>query len=767
MVPPAAPRLRGADPTASGREGFAAGVAVDEPEEAAKFTRWETDGAGQRVGVSSLQLAGMHCAACVGLIEQALRSVDGVVDARVNPGSRLATVRWRAARTRPSALIAAVQGAGYGAVPDIALEARALRRRELREVLWRLFVSAFLSMQVMMLATPAYVAQPDDLSADLARLLHWGQWVLSVPVLGFAGMPFLRGAWRSVRARRIGMDVPVGLGIAVAFLASTASTFDPDGIFGHEVYFDSLTMFLAFLWLGRWLELKARHRAAEALEATIDAMPLTATRVGADGQVDVVSIHRLRVGDRVRVPAGAGVPADGPLHSAQAHLSEAMLTGESTPVQRHRGEVLLAGSLNAGAPFEMVVERLGADTRHEAIVALMRETLSQRPAAARLADRWAGPFLWAVLALAVLAVAWWSALDPSRAVGVAVSVLIVTCPCALSLATPATLVASAGGLARRGVLLRRLEALEAMAAARHVCLDKTGTLTQDRLRWSDTTLAPDAGACGVSSGLQALGLAASLARWSHHPASQALVRAVGAEGAAATWSNVVEVPGAGVEGFDPLGRRWRLGAAPWAGGADRAPARVVLGCDGLAVAAFGLQEQLREDAAQVVTALRSEGLEVALLSGDEPRRASDLASQLGIDRAHGGLDPAGKQAVLRGIQASGAGVVMVGDGINDAPVLAAADVSLAMGHAALAARQGADAVVLGERLAGVVDLRRTARRTLRIMRQNLAWAVAYNASCVPLAMAGLLPPWAAGLGMAASSLLVILHAQRAGDAPVS
>jgi Cu2+-exporting ATPase len=252
-------------------------------------------------------------------------------------------------------------------------------------------------------------------------------------------MPFLRGAWRALQSRRIGMDVPVALGLVVTFVASTAATFDPSGPFGSEVYFDSLTMFLAFLWLGRFLEMRSRHRAAERLESTVSAMPQTAVRVEEGGSTAEVSVHRLRKGDRVRVPSGGVVPADGPLLTLGADVSEALITGESAAVRRRAGQTLWAGSLNLGAPLEMQVAQRGADTRHDAIVALMRDAMSQRPSLTRAADRWAGPFLWAVLVLAAGAAAAWSVLDPGRAVWVAVSVLIVTCPCALSLAAPSAL----------------------------------------------------------------------------------------------------------------------------------------------------------------------------------------------------------------------------------------------------------------------------------------------------------------------------------------
>ncbi|MBL8330950.1 MAG: cation-translocating P-type ATPase [Rubrivivax sp.] len=739
---------------------------VDDPVELDRFTRWETSAEEGRVGVSSLLVSGMYCAACAGTIEDALKRVPGVLEARVNPASHRASVRWNAGRTRASALLSAVQAVGYGAVPDAAAPAREQRRMEHRAVIWRLFVGSFLAMQVMMLATPSYVADPGDLAPDHARLLNWGSWLLSIPVLWFGGMPFFAGAWAAIRRRRIAMDVPVALGLAVTFIASTGATFHPGGVFGHEVYFDSLTMFIGFLWFGRWLELRARHRAADELESALAGMPATAWRVHADGSVEEVALARLAPGDRLRVPAGGAVPADGVLLTEAAGVGEALLTGESQPVAKRAGDALLAGSVNVVAPLEMRVERVGADTRHEAIVALMREALSQRPASARLADRIAGPFLWVVLFLAVGSALAWLAIDPSRAVWVAVSVLIVTCPCALSLATPATLVATAGGLASRGVLLRHLDALQTVAHLRQVFLDKTGTLTLDQPVLADTRVAPREGPPMTAD--EVLVRAAGLAQWSSHPYSRALVSAAQARGLtpSAGWAEVQELPGSGLGALDESGRAWRLGSFDWAlegrGSPNAGSAGAVwLSAGGEPVASFRFDEHLRDDAQQAVEDLRHAGLQLQLLSGDDLARAQAVGARLGIEQVQGGASPESKLALLQSEQQRAGPVAMVGDGINDAPVMAAADVAVAMGHAALAAQQGADAVIVSGRLSALVDLHRSARRCMAIIRQNLMWAAVYNAACIPLAMAGWLPPWAAGLGMALSSVLVVLNAQRA------
>jgi len=707
---------------------------------------------------SSLRIAGMHCAACALTIEQALMREPGVIDAAVSAAAQCATVRWDPAVTRPSSLVRAVESAGYAAAPDTVAGARALRRKESRAALWRLFVAAFCAMQIMMLATPAYLSGPGELAADHKRLLDWGSWLLTLPVLWFSAAPFFAGAWRSLRQRRIGMDVPVAIGIAVAFVASSGAAFDPGGLFGSDVYFDSLAMFVSFLLGGRFLEMRARHRAELSLEETTDRLPETVMRLRPDGVVEPVSVRELHPGDVLRIPVGQAFAADGVLTEGSTDADESLLSGESRPVAKQPGDALVAGSVNLRSPVLMRVERVGADTRYEAIVALMRAARGQRPAMLASADRWAGPFLWTVLVLAAGAAAAWSVIDPSRAMWVAVSVLIVTCPCALSLAAPSALLSAAGAMGRRGVLLRRLDAIAGLARVKTLFIDKTGTLTEGGLRCVGVErLAADE---AMSTGeLQAV--AASLASWSHHPLARALHDAFAAAGPA--WHDVAEIPGKGLEGVDGQGRRWRLGAPAWIGWAapsQDAALRSGLSRDGLPLAGFVFDERVRDDAAAAVRALQRDGVRVCLLSGDDDGRARRVAARLGIADASGAMTPEAKLAAVQAAQQRGDIVAMLGDGINDAPVLAQADVSFAMGEGAMVARAQADGVLVSQRLGDIVRARTLARRALQVVRQNFIWAAAYNAACVPLALLGWLPPWAAGLGMATSSLVVVLNSLR-------
>ena len=712
----------------------------------APFTTWPDGPAG--AALSQFQVAGMHCAACSGIIEDALLKLPGVEAASVNAATARLSLRWQPARVALAELLSALQAAGYQATPDVAAPARELRRAERRQALWRLFVAGFLMMQVMMLATPAYVAAPGELSPDLDQLLRWGSWVLTLPVMVFSAGPFFSGAWRQLRVRRLGMDVPVAVGIAVTFIASSGALFDPTGPLGHEVYFDSLTMFVALLLLARWFELGARHRAADALEAVASALPSVAERLLDGGGSERVPPELLLPGDRIRVAAGEAFAADGRVIDGQGWVNEALLTGESAPVAKAAGDAVVAGSLNLDGVMVVAVQRVGPDTTAQGIVRLMQQAQSQRPLASGIVDRVAAGFTATVLLLALGAgIAWWW-VDPSRAVAVAVAVLIVTCPCALTLAAPAAWLTASGALARRGLLLADLSALERLCTVDTVAFDKTGTISEDRLelqRWWSPKGDADA----------LLAQARSLAALSRHPHAQAIADAT----ASSAWTDVHEVAGRGVEARDASGRLWRLGAPAWVQEQPDAGARLAFGSAGT-VLWLDLAESARPDAAAAVQALRGQGCRVRLLSGDQPSAVARMASLLDIALWQGGARPEAKLAALRDWQARGERVLMVGDGINDAPVLAAADVRIAMGQGAMLAKGAADALLLSNRLMVLPQALTLAVKTRRVLRQNLAWAALYNLACVPLALSGWLPPLAAGIGMASSSLFVVLNAQR-------
>jgi Cu2+-exporting ATPase len=727
---------------------------IDDPDELAEVARElpPRDGAARRME-AVLTLDGVHCAACVASIEAALRGAADEVS--VNAATRRARLVFRPDAQPLSGLLARIAALGYTPRPVSRAAIASAESAGRRTSLWRMLVAVLCMMQVMMYAVPRYVAGPGEMPADLERLLTWAEFMLTLPVLLFASGPFLRSAWRDLRARRIGMDVPVSLGILVTFFASSAAALD-----GGEVYFDSLTMFVAFLLVGRWLEAGARERALVGVADLLARLPETVERIGPDGHAHAVTLRRLRAGDRVRVAVGQAVPADGVVEDGRSHLDESLLTGESTPISKRPGDALAAGSMNLSGPLTVRLLRAPRDSRLQEIADLIEAASARKPRLAQLADRWAGPFLVAVTVLAGLSYLAWHWIDPSRAIWVAASVLVVTCPCALSLATPTALLAAAGTLARRGLLARSPQAIESLAGVDAFVFDKTGTLTLDRMSVVRTDVAGDG-----PDATHALAIAAALEAGSLHPVAAALRRAAG-DVPLPEVADVREHGGAGVEGRVRIDGTWRpvrVGSEAFAGTGPGAPGGVRLALDGRPVARFELSETTRPDAAAALAALGAGGASIELLSGDEPARVARVAAMLGVTAWRAQASPQDKLAVIEARQRAGRRVAMVGDGINDAPVLARADVSVTFATGAPLAQHQADLLLLGERLEPLAQARRLARRTMRVVEQNLAFAAVYNAVGIPLALAGLLPPWLAGAGMAASSLIVVLNALRLAE----
>ena len=749
----------------------AAELLLDDEQEWSAFSRPDALRAG--CWESNVLIEGMHCAACALTVEDALQSVPGVVSAEVSAGSQRARIVWAAQTVSPSRWMQAVRQSGYRAVPANDAFARERRKMQGRKALWRMMVAGLCMMQVMMYAYPAYVAEPGDLNAEMEQLLRWASWVLTLPVVFFSCAPFFQNAWRDILHRQVSMDLPVALGMLITFAVSTAGTFDPAGLFGREVYFDSLTMFVFFLLAGRWFELRLRDRTAGALEALMNRLPDSVMRQTVDGQFERVPVRRLQAGNVIRVLPGEAFPADGVLLKGVTSVDESLLTGESRPVARGVGSEVISGSHNLAAVVLVRVDQVGDKTRFAQIVHLMESASTTKPHLARLADTIAKPFLVGVLVASGVACAYWWNTDPERALMVAVSVLVVTCPCALSLATPAAMLSAAGALARRGVLVRRLDAFEALATVDTVMFDKTGTLTRDAMVLSQVA---------TRDGFephQALAMAAAVARHSLHPVSRALVAADDARaGDSMRWTvtNVLEQAGSGLSatvnglaGTD-LDIQLRLGSAVFCAVVPEQSEdlQVFLSDAQGWLATFGLQEDIRPDAAQTIADLKNSAIDVRLLSGDAVDAARRIATKVGISDFEGKCSPQDKLNYLREAQVLGHMVAVVGDGLNDGPVLAGAHVSFAFGQAVPLAQAQADFLVAGSRLTDVSVAIELSRRTLKVVRQNLWWAAIYNAICVPLAIAGWLPAWLAGIGMASSSLMVVLNALRLSrDSPTS
>ncbi|MBI3507266.1 MAG: cadmium-translocating P-type ATPase, partial [Proteobacteria bacterium] len=618
--------------------------------------------------------------------------------------------------------------------------------------------------QVMILAEALYVGEWVETEAQYRVFFHWVSLLLTLPVLLYSALPFFASAWRDLTHARAGMDVPVSFGILTAFVASVWVTITGQGV----VYYDSVTMFVFFLLSGRYFEAAARKRATEASEALVRATPASATRLVTDGErttEETVAAAELRPGDRVRIRPGEHIPADGIVLEGQSSVNESLLTGESLPVVKAPGQRLVGGSINIESPLLARVEKTGPDTVLSSILRLLDRAVAEKPRMAQLADRVAGGFVVAVLLLAGLVALYWWQQDSPLWLPATIAVLVITCPCALSLATPAAITAATGQLTRLGLLVTRGHALETLARASHFIFDKTGTLTRGRLRLLETrTLSPLTGA-------ECLRRAGALEHHSEHPIARALIEA--AEPAVPMATDVVNTPGAGMRGVVD-GRIFFLGTPAYieeqtGRAADpgmlqelrrRGDTVVLLAGREALHAAFVLSDELRPGARELIAELKRQGKSVMLLTGDHETAARRVADGLGIEDLAWDLRPGDKLERVRALQRQGAVVAMVGDGVNDAPVLAAAQVSIAMGGGTAVAAASADMILLSQKLPHLADGLAVARRTLAIIRQNLVWAVVYNLLAIPAAAAGYVTPWMAALGMSASSLLVVANALR-------
>ncbi|TFW17343.1 heavy metal translocating P-type ATPase [Duganella callida] len=715
---------------------------------------------------STITVEGIRCAACVWLIEQRLLRLPGVECAQLNVATEKLYVRWRKDACQPGDILGALHGIGYAAYPyDVGRHADQ-QRRATKTLGRQLFVAGLSMMQVMMYVAPAYLAEDGTLDDSMATLMRWASLLLTLPAICYSALPFWRGALASLRARAPGMDVPVALGIAAAFGASVLATFRGKG----DVWFDSVTMFIFLLLCSRFLELRARRKAGAALERLQHALPASASLLEhyPDSQAaTIVRAAALAVDNHVLIKPGEAVPADSVIVSGRTSIDLSLLSGESVPVPRSEGDAIPGGAINAGSAIVARVSRRAQDSTLSELVKLINRASGAKPRIALWADRVAAWFVAGLLLFALATFGFWYWIDGSavRAWPIAIAVLVVSCPCALSLATPTALAAATDRLLRQGVLVTGPQTLETLHRATHIVLDKTGTLTWGRPVLQQTV---ELGAMRADFCLQ---VAAALEAGSAHPLAHAILAAAAqADAGHQHWhaAALSETPGCGLEGL-VHNRRYRLGSAQYVAAiSGSAPPReapadvtpVYLGVDGQWLACFHLQDGIRPDAQDTVDYFRRHGKTVVLVSGDDDVLARRVGDQLGIETTVGGYLPADKLNFVQQLQRRGCVVAMIGDGINDAAVLGAADVSFAMGGGAALAQAHADAVLLNGRIGAVADSARVAEHTMRVIRQNLGWATVYNLIAIPAAAAGLLNPWLSGVGMAASSAVVVLNALR-------
>ena len=722
----------------------------DLPEVQSSFVKSEGD-----VREANLILEGIVCAACVWLNERHLHQLPGVLAADINFSTRRARVRWDDSRIHLSDILKSVQDIGYLAYPFDAGRQEELFRKERETAIRRLAIAGLGMMQVMMYAVPAYMADEGTMTPDIEALMRFASLILTTPVVFYSAWPFFQGAWRDLKLKRAGMDVPVALGVGAAYTASIYGTF----IGSSEVYFDAVTMFVFFLLTGRFLEMSARKQSAEAAESLIKLIPAAAMRLPgypATREEEMVAAVKLMAGDHVLIGPGESFPADGSVVEGNSSVDESLLTGESMPVTKHAASLVIGGTINLESPLVVKVEKVGSDTVLSSIVRLLDRALAEKPRLAQIADRVAGWFVFALLLVAASVAGIWYWVDPTKAFWITVSVLVVSCPCALALATPAALTAALGRLTRLGLLSTRGHALETLAHATDFVFDKTGTLTTGQFSLLDMEVLR-------TDRASVLALAQALEQGATHPLASALREAAGPADLAA--DHLINIPGRGVTG-QIGGQTYRLGAPEFIG-AEPAPARFKVGVSlvGLAddagvLAWFALGDAPRLQAHQLIDELKGLGVRIHLYSGDRDENVQSMARELGIDDARGGMLPQDKLDAVKALQKAGAIVAMTGDGVNDAPVLAQAQVSIAVDQGAEAAQAAADMVLLSSEIGRLADGVKLARKTQGVIRQNLAWSVLYNFFAIPAAALGYVTPWMAGIGMSLSSLLVVLNAMR-------
>lgn len=707
----------------------------------------------------SLLIEGLRCSACSWLLDRVVGNSPGVHKIDVNVATGRAYVEWRASETSLGKILRTIAQLGLRPHPAKDEIVARIRQEERRSALKRLAVAVGGMMQVMMFAVATYSA---DLSGEVMdpQILQYFQLVsllVTTPVLLYAGKPFFVNAWNSVRARTLGMDVPVSAALLLAFSASVWNTLSGSG----EVYFDSVTMFVFFLSLGRFVEMMVRHRTTEVTDALARQVPATAHR-RRNGIVEDVPTAALASEDLIVVRVGETIPADGEIVEGTTSIDESLLTGEAMPVRRSPREQVSAGTRNMEAPITLRVHAVGAQTLLSGIVTMLGRAQAQKPSIAQAADRAAATFLRYVVVAAGAVCAIWIAVDPSKAFEATLAVLVVACPCAFSIAMPAALAAATGELAKRGVLITHPDAIEGLSKIRRVVFDKTGTLTRGEVQLQSCTQLAEVSAPAC------VRIAAALEAMSEHPIAKAFSRVHAANESSLRAQEIRVTPGLGIEGVID-GVRYRLGTSEFATAlhpsvqtSERSPLSVgvVLADEHRVLAHFTFNDSVREDSAETVSALRSLGVDSEALSGDASAVVAHVAAQCGITTFNARQSPAQKLQRVQQLQASGEHIAMVGDGINDAPVLAGADVSIAMGRGAALAVAAADIVLINEHLDALPQAIRIARRTMRIARQNLIWAAAYNFCGLPLAALGLVPPWAAAIGMSVSSIAVILNALR-------
>lgn len=706
-----------------------------------------------------LILEGIVCAACVWLNEQHLQHLKGVLDVNINYSTHRASIRWDNDQITLSQILKAVSEIGYIAHPYDPDRQQNIIEKQRKDLLKKIGVAAGFGMQVMVVAVALYAGAYSGMESAIQNFLYWTSFILTLPVFLYAAQPFFQGAIRDLMQYRAGMDVPVALGMTLAFAGSIYAVLYQTG----EIYFDSVVMFVFFLLTARYMELQARSKASLNQDRLVRMTPAYCQRylTGNESKSETIAIAELRVDDVVLVYPGETIPSDGVIIEGCSSVDESVLSGESLPKRMQVNDTVIGGSINYESPLKIRITKTGTDTVLSGIFSLLERASSDKPRITILADHIAQYFVIAVICLAALVAGYYLYHQPELALVTTIAVLVVTCPCALSLATPVAMTAAAGRLTKEGVILTSHQTLEVFATADHIIFDKTGTLTEGRLSISDihinTENYPEE---------TCLRIAAALEAQSEHPIAGAFSDVMLNDVEAV---DVVSHPGRGLSG-KVNGEIYYIGSASYIDDVCNADisddlssnvqTSIVLASSSEVLAIFYLADNIRVGCADLITELNARNVKLTILSGDADEVVSHVAEQLGITDFHARCLPDDKLAYVHEYQQNGDTVVMVGDGVNDAPVLAAANASIAMASAMQISASSADSLLMSNDLRKIAMILRIARKTVTIIRQNISWAIAYNLMALPAAALGYVPPWMAAIGMSASSLLVVGNSLR-------
>lgn len=694
-----------------------------------------------------LTLEGISCAACGWLIEKQLSRLTGIGQVAVNVAARRTTISWHSDQLKLSQILSTIESIGYHAMPFQPDRHEASYRKENKTFLRKLGLAGLMTMQVMMLAVGLYFSLFGHIEDETREFFHWVSMILTLPVVLYSGVGFYLSALKAISAGTVNMDVPISIAVVGAYAASCLSTIQNSG----PVYFESVCMFIFLLLVSRYLEHRSRHKAAEISANTIKHIPLTANLVDDQGQISSCTAKSLKTGQKVLVRPGETVPIDGQVITGQSQIDESMLTGEFEPVSKTSDSTVYAGTINQSGVLTLIVDKPLNQALVSQITQMQELALASKPRISMLADRLSRHFVLFVLVAAAASYGYWTLQGADNAFTIAIAVLVATCPCALGLATPMALTCSLARLNRVGILIKQADLLERILGISHIAFDKTGTLTQGKFsisQWSNHSQQPD-------QEIQAI--AASLEQYSEHP----IARAFDAQAPLFNGESIQVEPGFGLEGKINQ-QAYRIGSAgyirQWLGEAELPEGNVYLATQQALLASFRLNDQLKPEAKEVCQALTR--YQQMIISGDREHNVSAIAQALQLDQYHSQATPEQKLQFVQTMQSQGSKVMMVGDGINDSPVLAAADVSVAVGGASDLAKSAADVVLLSHNLSPLPHLMTMACRTQQKVRQNIGWALGYNVLVLPLAVSGLLSPWIAVIGMSLSSIVVVSNSMR-------